>query len=145
MTQKQPVFAVTPELQQKLDSLPANEPRSRLEVFRPFILRWRREGRSYRRIQQILATECHTKVSFETLRRFVNRRTRPRKVAEPDLTVEAVPQPAPATHDPFAEARARMRRQKAAPAPEKPLKLFEYTEEDAMKPIVFRNSNEKEK
>ena len=72
-------FSVTPELQQVLDNLPADQPRSKLEPFRPFILRWRREGRSYERIRRILREDCHVYVSVSTLFKFVQRRSRPRK------------------------------------------------------------------
>ena len=83
---KQQVFFVTDELQKLLDNLPADEPRSRLEPFRTFILRWRREGRSYRRIQQILAVQCKVQVSSEAVRKFVRSRSRPRKIQpEPDI------------------------------------------------------------
>jgi hypothetical protein len=76
---KAPVFVVTPELREVLDNLPEDLPRSRLDPLRPFILRWRREGRSYRKIQQILANDCKVQVHNETLRRFVKRRAKPRK------------------------------------------------------------------
>jgi hypothetical protein len=107
---KPTVFFVTPELQQVLDSLPADEPRSRLEPFRAFILRWRREGRSYRKIQAILAAECRTPVCYETLRSFVQRRSRPRKpkaeLEQPLLTQPESPQPASAVKKPTPEERA---------------------------------------
>jgi hypothetical protein len=95
------VFFVTPELQQVLDNLPADEPRSRLEPFRSFILRWRREGRSYRRIQEILADKCNVRVSSEGLRKFVRSRARPRQV-QPEIeteppTMPPVKPPPPAT------------------------------------------------
>jgi len=76
---KSGVFFVTPELQQVLDTLPEDQPRSRLEPFRPFILRWRREGRSYERIRQILRDECKVTVAHATLFKFVKLRSRPRK------------------------------------------------------------------
>ena len=83
---KQKVFFVTDELQKLLDNLPADEPRSRLEPFRTFILRWRREGRSYPRIQQILAVQCKVQVSSEAVRKFVRSRSRPRKLQpEPEI------------------------------------------------------------
>ena len=136
---------VTPELQQMLDNLPLNEPRSKLEPFRPFILRWRRDGRSYRRIREILATHCDVRVSHVAILKFVRKKARTRK-PEPEFEeMRGDSTSKVSREDPFAEARARMRLQKAAPAPEKPPKLFEYTEEDAMKPIVFLNPNEKEK
>jgi hypothetical protein len=80
-------FSVTPELQQVLDNLPADQPRSKLEPFRPFILRWRREGRSYDRIRRILREDCDVKVSVSTLFKFVQRRSRPRK-AQPAPEIE---------------------------------------------------------
>lgn len=75
------VFSITDELQKTLDNLPAKEPKqshSRLEPFRAFLLRWRREGRTYRDIQQILAVHCNVTVTHETLRRFILKRSRPR-------------------------------------------------------------------
>ena len=89
------ILFVTPELQTVLDNLPADEaPRSRLDPFRPFILRWRRQGKTYRRIQEILAVECKVRVHHETLRRFIRRRARPRK-PQPNLESEpATVQPA---------------------------------------------------
>jgi len=66
------------ELLQLLENLPPDEPRSKLEPFRAIILRWRRQGRSYRRIQEILREQCQIDVAYETLRRFVQRRQRPR-------------------------------------------------------------------
>jgi len=77
---KSGVFFVTDELQQALDNLPVDEPRSRLEPFRVFILRWRREGRSYERIRTILRDECKLHVSAEAIRKFVQLRSRRRKV-----------------------------------------------------------------
>jgi hypothetical protein len=84
---KSEVFFVTPELQQVLDNLPAKRPRSILDPFRPFILRWRREGRTYREIQQILAVECRVQVTYQMLFKFVKQRSRPRK-PQPDLEIE---------------------------------------------------------
>ena len=89
---KSEVFFVTPELQKVLDSWPADEPRSRLDPFRPFILRWRRQGRSYRKIQEILASQCKVRVHHETLRRFIRRRSRPRTI-RPEVGVELAPIP----------------------------------------------------
>src|SRR5690242_18411775 len=89
---KSGVFFVTNEMKRVLDNLPADEPRSRLEPFRAFILRWRREGRSYRRIQAILRDECKITVTYETLRQFVNRRARPRKTySEAPVSGEPAP------------------------------------------------------
>lgn len=91
------VFFVTPELQQVLENQPAKPPRSILDPFRAFILRWRREGRAYREIQQILAVECKVRVHHETLRRFINRRSKPRKV-KPELEIEPATIPEPGAH-----------------------------------------------
>jgi hypothetical protein len=99
---KQTLFVVTEELQRALENLSAVEPRSRLEPFRAFILRWRREGRSYRNIQDILASECKVSVAYETLRRFVKLRSKPRKQQpEPE-----VPQPASTAKQLTPEERA---------------------------------------
>ena len=74
-------LAMNPELFETLDNLPADEPRSRLEPFREVILRWRRQGRSYRRIQTLLADHCSLQVSTSMLFKFVESRSRPRKRA----------------------------------------------------------------
>jgi len=92
---KSEVFFVTPELQRVLDNLPDSDPRSKLEPFRPFILRWRRRGRSYRAIQQILHDKCHVHASLSTLFNFVERCSRPRTVLpEPEIesTTSSPPQ-----------------------------------------------------
>ena len=84
---KSGVFFVTSELQQVLDNLPADEPRSKLEPFRAFILRWRREGRSYRSICRILNEECGVEIAKTSLNEFVKRRSRPRKL-RPEIQPE---------------------------------------------------------
>jgi hypothetical protein len=125
------------ELLQLLENLPPDEPRSKLEPFRAIILRWRRQGRSYRRIQEILLEQCQLVVAYETLRRFVQRRERPRTAQpedEPVASKAPPPVPAAASADPYAEARERMRKFKAEPVPVKP-KRFVYSEEDAIKPL----------
>ena len=66
-------------LQQIFVSVPEDEPRSRLEPYRELILQWRRQGRSYRRIQKLLSDKCEITIAYEPLRRFVKRRSRPRK------------------------------------------------------------------
>jgi hypothetical protein len=76
---KAKLFVVTDELQRVLERLPALEPKSQLDPLRPFILRWRREGRSYRNILAILKSECRVVVCYETVRKFVKSRTKPRK------------------------------------------------------------------
>jgi hypothetical protein len=148
---KHEVFSITDELQTVLDNLRAEAPRSRLEPFRQFILRWRREGRSYRRIQQILASECSVVVTYETLRRFVKRRSRPR-TAQPEAKADLVaplsyptaPERADlppansqqiALTDKYAAERERMRRHKAQPITPPAEKRFSYTDEDSLKPL----------
>ena len=80
------------ELLQLLENLPPDEPRSKLEPFRAIILRWRRQGRSYRRIQEILREQCQIDVAYETLRKFVQRRQRPRpSEQEPEPVATAAP------------------------------------------------------
>ena len=97
---KPEIFFVTPELQQALDSLPPGTPRSKLDPLRPFILRWRRERRGYREIQQILRNECRVKASLSTLFHFVKSRSKPRKPIQPDFEIE------PATVQPVASSIA---------------------------------------
>jgi len=99
---------VDEELQKVLDNLPAEEPRSRLEPLRQFILRWRQEGRSYKRIREILHDQCHLKVAHATLFEFVQRRSRPRK-----FHPEAEPQPVTVAQAPTNQVvigRPRLRR-----------------------------------
>jgi len=75
---KPTLFVVTDELQQALAELPQVGPRSRLEPLRAFILRWRRDGRSYRNIRDILASKCKVTASHEAVRKFVKLHARPR-------------------------------------------------------------------
>ena len=121
---------LTDELRRVLDALPAEpEPeRSRLDPFRAYILRWRREGRSYRQIQSILQNQCGVRIAYGPLRRFVIRKSRPRKrvdvetepqTAEP-VTVKKSPEPA-VKADRWAAERERMRHHKGyfCPTPKK--------------------------
>jgi len=64
------------DTQALLETLPDDEPRSRLEHHRELILRLRRQGRTYRRIRQILAEKRGLTVSLSTLHGFVERRAR---------------------------------------------------------------------
>jgi len=85
---KPEIFFITPELQQVLDAVPEqSDPRSKLEPFRPYILRWRRQGKTYRKIAEILTKECKVSVSHIAVRKFVKRAARPRK-AQPDIEIE---------------------------------------------------------
>ena len=84
------VLAVNPEVQQLFVDTPEDEqrPRSRLDPYREQILLWRKRGKSYRRIQALLADKCQVGIAYEPLRRFVQRRNRPRKV---QLEVQVTP------------------------------------------------------
>ena len=87
--QQMPMSGVLPmngDHQRVADSVLEDEPRSRLEPYREVILRWRRQGRSYRRICKLLGDKFDLKVGRTALNEFVWRRSRPRKVApEPEI------------------------------------------------------------
>jgi hypothetical protein len=107
---------------------------------------WRRQGRSYRRIQEILLEQCQLDVAYETLRRFVQRRERP-CISQPEAgpVQPTAPPPVPtaaASADPYAEVRERMRQFKAEPVPVKPQPRFVYSEEDAIKPLEMLPKSE---
>ena len=131
--------------------MPANEPVSRLEPLKPFILRWRGEGKSYERIRAILRDECSVKVAHSTLFKFVKSRSKPRKLQpEPETEQLAlISAPAPASQaiqknsdqneDPYAEARVRMRQFKEAPAVRKSEPLFPvYTDDELLEPHILK-------
>jgi hypothetical protein len=71
------LVSMTPEQQRIYDSMDTGVTRARLEPHSEVILRWRREGRSYRRIQRALAANGIT-IRLSALYRFVKRRSRPR-------------------------------------------------------------------
>jgi hypothetical protein len=80
------------ELQQIFDSAPEDEPKSRLEPYRELVLRWRRQGRSYRRICQLLRDKCGVDITYLPLYEFVQRRSRPRKPKpEPEVEQPQIP------------------------------------------------------
>ena len=86
---KSEIFVITPDLQRVLDSVPEkNDPRSKLDAFKPYILRWRRQGKTYRRIAEILTKECKVSVSHKGVHKFVKRAARPRKPIEPEIEIE---------------------------------------------------------
>jgi hypothetical protein len=78
---------VIPEVPQVFIDAPKDEPRSRLEPYRVQILLWRRQGKSYRRIRQLLGEECQIMVAYGPLYRFVQRRSRSRK-ERPEVEAE---------------------------------------------------------
>jgi len=85
---KAEISFITPELQKVLDSVPEqNNPRSRLDPFKPYILRWRRQGKTYRRIAEILTNECKVSVSHKGVYKFVKLAARPRK-PQPEIDLE---------------------------------------------------------
>jgi hypothetical protein len=106
---KSGIFIIPPKLQQVLDAVPEeNDPRSKLDPFKPYILRWRRQGKTYRKILGILNDECQTPVAFETLRQFVKSRSRPRK-ARPDFEEAATVQPVDSSSTPDQSVKGKTR------------------------------------
>jgi hypothetical protein len=143
------------ELEQELEDLPPDEPRSPLQPYSGLILRWRRQGRSYRWICRMMREKCGIAIGYGPLYRFVKRRLKPRKLKqEPEeLTIaprqpisqgSLAPQHSTATADPYAEARERMRLFKEAPLAAKPRKVFEVPEEDldGTKPLRMMQPNQ---
>lgn len=59
-----------------LNSLPAKEPRSRLEPYSELITEMRKRGHSYREITQVLKKACGLKVGTSTVNDFVLARSR---------------------------------------------------------------------
>jgi hypothetical protein len=138
---------MTPEHQRVYESTPADDPQSRLEPYRELILRWRRQGRSIRRICNLLHQSFNVSIKKSSLHEYVTLRSRPRK-QKPDIDIEIeqpttlsaakpINQTVPPRHpqgppgeDPWAEQRERMRRHKAEPPPPPKRKPFEVSEED---------------
>lgn len=126
---------------------------SRLEPHRDVILRWRRDGRSYRRIQRTLAGNGIT-IAIATLHKFVARRSRARKAGSdvpqlPQNAVEHKPMGRQEENmqahssperadDPRAAQREHMRKLKQQPVIQngKP-KIFDYGDEDCQKPFAL--------
>lgn len=79
-----------PELQSIFESSPEDAPRSRLEPYRELILRWRRQGRTFRWICCTLNQKCGVKVAYGPLYRFIQSRSRDRKI-ERELEMPPVP------------------------------------------------------
>jgi hypothetical protein len=79
-----------PEVQQLFVDAPEDEPRSRLEPYREQILLWRRHGKTYRRIRQLLADRCSVSVSLAMVHKFVGNRSRPRKAQPEPIAVTPV-------------------------------------------------------
>jgi len=114
-------------LQQIFDSAPADRPRSRLEPYRELILRWRRQGRTYHRIRQLLKDRCGLEVAYVTLYRFIQRRSRPGKLdLEPEQS--SPPSISRRSREEIAALReaARASNHKPVFTPEEPKELFVY-------------------
>jgi hypothetical protein len=157
---KPEIFFITPYLQKVLDSVPEqNGPRSKLDLFRPYILRWRRQGKTYRHIAEILTKECKVSVSHKGVYKFVKRAARPRKL-QPDLEIEpatsqqvsslpltrvaATSKNSDESSDQYAEARERMRKHKETAAVQKSEPLFPiYTDDELLEPHVLNSINKK--
>ena len=67
-----------------LNSLPAKEPRSRLEPYSELITEMRKRGHSYREITQVLKKACGLKVGTSTVNDFVLARSKSK--AKPSLS-----------------------------------------------------------
>jgi len=73
-----------PKLEEILTCLPPIAAKSRLEPYRAFVLRLRRDGRTYRDIKRILADECEVRISLNALYKFTKNRQRPRHALNPE-------------------------------------------------------------
>src|SRR5208283_4154126 len=73
-----------------LNSLPAKEPRSRLEPYSELITEMRKRGHSYREITQVLKKACGLKVGTSTVNDFVLARSRSKakRSVSPSGTIE---------------------------------------------------------
>jgi len=83
-----------PEHQRIFDSAPAPAHRSKLDAYAELLLRWKRQGRTYRNIRELAQSECNLKMSIATLHGFIKRRSKTRK-PKPDADLE-MEQPASA-------------------------------------------------
>ncbi len=92
------VLPMKPEHQQVFDNSPEPDPRSKLDPYVELILRWRRQGKTYRWIMKLLRDSFSLSVSYCALYKFIKKRSRPRKLKpETDLEMErttAAPTPA---------------------------------------------------
>jgi hypothetical protein len=143
-----------PKLLEILNDLTEPVPRSKLEPYREFILRLRRQGRSFESIREILSTRCSLKVSHGNLVEFVQRRARPRTAIaaanpeQPPLDpvyrqpVEREEHPRPRwTQEEIEAMRAKARASAHKPTTEpKPPPLFHY---DPTRPLTNRPPDNK--
>lgn len=121
-------------------SVPDDPPtrQSKLEPHRVLILKWKRDGRSLRRIQILLAEKFDLKVAYSTLQTFVQSRSKPTK-PEPEL-IESEPVATVAAMDPPKQKRsaeekaaniklARYDRSPASEPPATPEERFKFSPE----------------
>jgi hypothetical protein len=116
-------------LQKIFDSVPADEPRSRLEPYRELILRWRRQGRTYHRIRQLLIEQCDVKVAYVTLYRFIQRRSRPKTDPPPEAQLAII---MPVVADEKSPLRS------SRPSPEEIAAMREAARASNHKPVFMR-------
>jgi hypothetical protein len=108
-------------LRRIFDNVPEDEPRSRLEPYRELILGWRREGRSHRRICELLSDQCGLQIGKTAMHQFVQRRSRPCKgnpesQAEPSVSTEylpGLPAPEPESEPTLTAAPIGLRRRRS--------------------------------
>jgi hypothetical protein len=144
-----------PKLEQILKNLPPAKTKGRLESYREFILRLRRDGRSYTEIQQILTTKCGIQISVTGIFKFVHSRQRPRTATNPEPPQQQNPvhqQPIEREEQPKVtrrwtqeeieamRAKARASAHKPTTQP-KPKPLFHY---DPNRPLTNRPIDNKE-
>jgi hypothetical protein len=128
-------------LQQIFDSVPPDEPRSRLEPYRELILRWRRQGKSHDRIRQLLSDKCGVKVAYGPLYRYIQRRSRPRQI-QPELEMEQ-PARTPEEAPPLLRPGKRLSAEERAAQVEYIRSLNQPTLQEAPKPPRFTFDPEK--
>jgi hypothetical protein len=75
---------MNPRLEEILTTLPPIVAKSKLEPYRAFVLRLRRDGRTYRNIKEILADQCKVRISLNALYKFTKGRQRPRIAVNPE-------------------------------------------------------------
>jgi hypothetical protein len=143
-----------PRLEEILTTLPPIVAKSRLEPYRAFVLRLRRDGRTYREIKKILADQCKVRISLNALYKFTKGRRRPRIAVNPEspqpdpvrresLEREELPKPRRRCTQEEIEAmraKARASAHKPTTEPRRP-PVFHY---DPTRPLTNRPRDDKE-
>jgi hypothetical protein len=133
-----------PELQLIFDTTPEDEPKSKLDPYRELILRWRRQGKTYRKICDLLLERCNLKMNSGSLFRYIKRRSKPRKAfagidvdsllkAEPPLAMPAAQPQASST----AQNRPSLQSFRNKPALEPKPAVLEEFHYDEDKPLTI--------